>query len=119
MAASAVTLFTSALTLPPLLHILRRLCINQTINQASIWKIIWLLPLTFFGLTMLAGSSFVFPEVESKGFLIIRILIYAALLLTCRLLESSLRQVLENAMLAERTRMMERQRSCSESNTKD
>jgi len=109
LAANTVTLLTFALILPPLLYLLRRLCADPNIKEASIWKLVWLLPLTFFGLTLLAGSSFVFPEIENRGFFFIRVLIYAALLLTCYLLESSLRQVFENAKLAERARMMESQ----------
>ena len=109
LAANAVTLITFVLTLPPLLYLLRRLCADPNIKEAGIWKLVWLLPLTFFGLTLLAGSSFVFPEIENRGFFFIRVLIYAALLLTCYLLESSLRQVFENAKLAERASLMESQ----------
>ncbi len=43
------------------------------------------------------------------GPIFIRILIYAALILTCHLLESSLRQVSENVTLKERANMIESQ----------
>ena len=107
LAASAVILATAGLILPLLLRALRRLCTNPSIRHDSIWKLIWLLPLAFFALTLLTGSSFILPAMEGSGFFIIRLLICAALLLTCYLLESSLRHVAENMRLAEQARMAE------------
>ena len=111
LATSLLTLVIAIFTLPPLLNILRRLCLNPDIQEARVWKFIWLLPAAFFTMLMLAGSSFLITGSPNIGFLIVRIFVYGALLLTCHLLDLSLRQVSENISLKERARMMEGQLS--------
>ncbi|MCL2628724.1 MAG: winged helix-turn-helix domain-containing protein [Oscillospiraceae bacterium] len=100
-AASIISLIIAVITLPPLLFILKRLCMNPDTKMASFWKYIWFLPLAFFALVILAGSTFLAADSHDIGFIYIRILIYTALLVTCYLLDSSLRQVSENIRLAD------------------
>ncbi|MDR0293424.1 MAG: HAMP domain-containing histidine kinase [Oscillospiraceae bacterium] len=97
LGASAVNLIVVALTLPPLLFMLRRLYENQTMKQASVfWRYIWLMPMGFFGLTLLTGSPFETGSFTGGyGFFIIRAIIYGALLLTCYLLDMAVRIVYE------------------------
>jgi len=95
LAETIVTFVTALITLPPLLILLKRFCENNKIQNTSVWKFIWLLPTVLFLLIVLTGNSFLVTDIESFGFIIIRILIYATLLLTCYLLETGMRQVSE------------------------
>ena len=107
---SVVTLVVSAFTLPPLLILLRRLCNNPNMKQAVIfWRFIWLLPACFFAVTIMT-SSYLDESEKDIGFLMIRIVMYCAMLLICYLLEKAVRQIAaaetakrEAAKLAERT----------------
>ncbi len=107
--ADIASLLVIAVTLPPLLFFLRRLCENQNVRHMTIWRFIWLLPATYFAMFLLGGSILSVESFRGNGPLILRALIYFALLLTCFMVESSLRQVAENVMLKERARMIEGQ----------
>jgi len=107
LAADIASLTVIVLTLPPLLFFLRRLCENPHMNQAGVWRIIWILPLTHFGMYLLAGSPFDVNNFKGGTFILSRILIYGVLLFTCYLLETALRQVSENISLKENARLIE------------
>lgn len=109
LGANLVSLAVIALTLPPLLFFLRRLCENPDMKQTGIWLFIWLLPVLFFCMFLLSGSPFDIENFHGSGFLVIRALIYTAMLLTCYLLETTLRQVSENILLKGNARMTENQ----------
>ena len=109
LGANLVSLAAIGLTLPPLLFILRRLHENNNVDQTVTWRFIWILPMSFFSLYMLTGNYLVPGAFKGNTFFIIRALLYGALLLTCYLLETAMRQVSENVTLKENTRMTERQ----------
>jgi len=94
---SAFTIIVSFFTLPPLLFILKRLCNNSFIKKAVIfWRYFWLLPIFFFGVTMMTNTYL--NNIDSdKGveFVIIRVILYFALLLICFLLEKAVNQIAE------------------------
>jgi signal transduction histidine kinase len=94
-AANIVSLAVAVLTLPPLLFMLRRLYENPYIMRAGIWRFIWLLPGSYLAVLLLTGNLFDPGTFAGISFIFIRILIYGALLLTCYLLETSLRQVMK------------------------
>jgi signal transduction histidine kinase len=96
-AANIASLVVIAVTLPPLLRILRRLFENPSIGQMpSFWRFFWILPLLFFGIIILTNSFYAgIATPQSASFLIVRVLIYAALLLICALLDAAVRQVHE------------------------
>jgi signal transduction histidine kinase len=79
------------------LRILCRLFENPSIRQiSSFWRFFWILPLLFFGITILTNSFYAgIATPQSVSFLIVRVLIYAALLLICTLLDAAVRQVHE------------------------
>ena len=107
--SNMISLLTIIVTFPPLLFFLRRLCENPAMRSAPIWRYIWILPVTYFCMFLLSGDFFNREAFMGAGPIFIRILIYAALILTCHLLESSLRQVSENVTLKERANMIESQ----------
>ena len=110
LTANIVSIVVAALTLPPLLYILRRLYENTHMKQAVIfWRLIWLLPMSFFAIAAQTSSYFFSDKAEDAGFVIVRVLIYGALLLTCYLLEAAILHVSENVSLKEHARMTERQ----------
>ena len=109
LGANIVSFAVIALTLPPLLFILRRLLENPDARQTGIWQFIWILPTSFFGLYMLTGSFMDPGAFKGSAFFIIRALLYGALLLICYLLETAMRQVSENVTLKGNARMTERQ----------
>ena len=107
LGANLVSLAVIALTLPPLLFILRRL--HENAKQTGIWRFIWILPMSYFGLFMLTGN-FIYPDAfRDKSFFIVRALLYGTLLLTCYLLETAIKQVSENVTLKDKARMTELQ----------
>ena len=57
LGANFVRAAVLALTLPPLLLSLRRLCENPNMEQ-RVWRIIWILPMAFFGVVLLFGGAF-------------------------------------------------------------
>ena len=109
LGANIVSLAIIAVMLPPLLFILRRLHENFDARQTGIWRFIWILPMSYFGLFMLTGNFMDPGAFKGNAFFIIRALLYGALLLTCYLLETAMRQVSENVTLKENARMTERQ----------
>ena len=104
-----VSLAVIAVTLPPLLFLLRRLCGNPDFQRAPIWRYLWLLPITYFFIFLLAGNMFDTASFRGIVPLIIRGLIYIALLFNCQFLHDVLLQASENARLAENARMTEKQ----------
>ena len=92
---SIVTLIIAALTLPPLLLSLKRLCGNAYMKQAIIfWRFIWLLPVFFFTVTILT-NSYITDSTSGISFIIIRIIMYFALLLISYLLDKAIQQISE------------------------
>ena len=90
---SVVTVVVAVLTLPPLLLLLKRLCNNPYMKQAvTFWRYIWLLPVFFFFVTMLT-SSYLRDSEQGVSFVVVRVILYVALLLICALLERAIRQI--------------------------
>ena len=106
-AANIVNLAVIALTLPPLLFLLRRLYDNPYLMHTNIWRFVWLLPLSLFAILFVANNLFDPATFTGWSFIFVRIFTYAALLLTCHLLESALRQVTENVSLKASAAMVE------------
>ena len=101
---SIVTLVVAAFTLPPLLFILRRLCNDPQMRQAVIfWRFIWLLPISFFAVTVMT-SSYLNEKEKGIEFIIIRIVLYCSMLLICYLLEKTVTQISEARQTAEAAR---------------
>ena len=109
LAVIVASLAAMAFTLPPLLSILRRLHEHLDDKQTEVWRVIWLLPATYFVLFLFTIDPFDAGSFKAPSFLIIRVLIYCALLLTCYLLKTSLRHVAENTRLEEAARAVENQ----------
>ena len=65
------------------------------------------MPFSFFAITILTQKSFDPATFTGWGFILVRIFTYAALLLTCHLLESALQQVTENVSLKAGAAMVE------------
>jgi signal transduction histidine kinase len=100
---SIATIIVAALTLPLLLFLLKRLCHNAHMKQAVIfWRFIWLLPIFFFAITILSSSYFTDSN-RGLSFIIIRIIMYCALILICFLLENAIRQISEAEELSRKT----------------
>jgi len=71
-----------------------------------------MLPITFFAVVLLSGNSFLIAEISGTSFIVIRVFIYFALLLTCYLLERVARHVHEAESArreAEEARLKERE----------
>ncbi len=83
-----------AVTLPPLLIALKRLYRNPDMMQAVLfWRLAWLVPALFFMIIFLTSS---WPSGRINAyFLTVRVLIYAVLLIICRLFEIVVRQITE------------------------
>ena len=93
-AANIISLIVIAVTLPPLLFMLRRLCSNLDMKQAVVfWRLAWLVPAVFFFIVWFA-SSYPGGNVNSS-FIVVRIFIYLSLLLICYLFEIAVRQIHE------------------------
>jgi signal transduction histidine kinase len=90
------TLAVAALTLPPLLLLLRRLYANPgIICAAPFWRLFWLLPLLFFGIIEFTSSYFIVDELKTISLVLVRVFVYAAVLLICVLMETAVRYVSE------------------------
>ncbi|GHV36901.1 hypothetical protein FACS1894187_12380 [Synergistales bacterium] len=90
------TFAVAALTLPPLLLLLRRLYSNPGIARATpFWRLFWLLPFFFFGITMFTSSYFSVNAPQTISFVLVRVFVYAAILLICVLMETAVRYVSE------------------------
>jgi sensor histidine kinase YesM len=107
--ANVVNLAVIAVTLPPLLLLLRQLFDNIDVEQTKVWRTIWLLPMSFFLMFISTNNPYDADTFKGPVFLVFRVLIYFAVLLTCYLLKTSLRHVSENTRLKEQARMTERQ----------
>ena len=92
---NTVTLAVIALTLPPLLLTLKQLFNYMEIGQTKVWRTIWLLPTSFFVLFLLTSNPIDAESFQGSVFLIFRVIIYFAMLLTCYLLKTSLQQAKE------------------------
>jgi len=93
LAESITTAIVAVLTLPPLLLSLKRLCNNPHMKQAvTFWRYIWLLPVFFFSVTIIS-SSYLSGSEQGVSFVIVRIILYCAMLLICYLLEKAIRQI--------------------------
>jgi signal transduction histidine kinase len=83
-----------ALTLPPLLLLLRRLYRNAHGSSGSVfWQLMWLVPTLYFLLFLATGDQLDSSYYTGKNVIAIRIILYSALLLTCILLNIALKQV--------------------------
>jgi len=109
LATNIVSLAVTAFTLPPLLFMLRRLLGNPEMEQSVVWRLIWLLPALYFCIYFFTGNPFNAEYFKSHAVPIIRLTIYATLLLTCYLLERAMRQMSENVTLKEHARAAENQ----------
>jgi len=104
---SAFTLVVAVFTLPPLLFMLKRLCTNTFMKKAiTFWRYFWLLPVFFFTITMMT-NTYLNEKDSDKGmeFVIIRIVLYFALLLICILLEKAVNQISEAEIARENERL--------------
>ncbi|GHU79778.1 hypothetical protein FACS1894191_3360 [Clostridia bacterium] len=92
-----VTFAVAALTLPPLLILLRRLYSNPgIIHDAPFWRLFWLLPVLFFGITVFTSNHFIVDmPPKTISFVAVRVFVYAAILLICVLMETAVRYVSE------------------------
>ena len=101
MAANITGLCIFALTLPALSILLRRLCENKEAQSIRMWRYIWLLPAVFASANLLTNSFLANTYIGNLGYVINRCFSYAALLITCYLLDSSMQQV-SDAIAAKR-----------------
>jgi signal transduction histidine kinase len=86
----------TAFTLPPLLLLLRRLYSNPgIICAAPFWRLFWLLPFLFFGIIEFSGSYFNGNDPDIISLVLVRVFVYAAILLICVLMETVVRYVSE------------------------
>ncbi len=92
--ADIIGIIVIAVTLPPLLITLKRLYRNPDMMQAVLfWRLAWLIPALFFLIIFLTSS---WPSGNiNANFLTVRVLIYAVLLIICRLFEIVVRQITE------------------------
>ena len=110
LTANIASLAIMAFTLPPLLLILRRLYENPNMKRSALWRFIWLLPALYFAMFLLIGNPFVAGYLRRNvSFIMVRVLVYCALLLTCYLLETAMRQASDNVTLKEYARAIENQ----------
>jgi sensor histidine kinase YesM len=96
--------------LAPTLYVLGRLFSLRQDEQAPVWRIIWVVPVLFFVMSMMAGNIFMGREtVASATFLIVRLLSAIGMTATCVLLAWILRQEAERARMLEHARMLDNQ----------
>jgi signal transduction histidine kinase len=94
--SALATFAVAALTLPPLVLLLRRLYSNPDIVHATpFWRLFWLLPLLFFGIIELTSSYFIVDAPGTTSLVFVRVFVYAAILLICVLMETAVRYVSE------------------------
>jgi signal transduction histidine kinase len=92
--ASIVSIAVTALTLPPLLFMLRRMYSNRNTLQAAVfWRLVWLVPLSFFMIIFL-GGNYLRGSFDS-WFFIVRVVSYGVLLMLCYLFDVIARQISE------------------------
>ena len=93
---TAVTIAVTAVTLPPLLYILRRLYDNPSTKQTVVfWRLIWMMPMMFF-IVFLMGNNYLFAnEINAAYFFTFRVIIYCALVFISFLFDAVFRQVWE------------------------
>jgi len=90
LTSGIVSLAIVAVTLPPLLILLRQLCDIMGTEQTKVWRVIWLLPASFFALFVLTHNPFYAESFRGSELPLFRVLSYFAMLLTCYLLKTSL-----------------------------
>ena len=110
---TALTIAVTAVTLPPLLIILRSLYNNPSTKQAvKFWRLIWTMPMMFF-VVFLMGNNYLFTnDINAVYFFTFRIVMYGVLTLLCFLFDAVLRHMYEAEMArveAEETRLKERE----------
>ena len=89
-----ISIIVTAVTLPPLLIMLRRLCSNSDMKQAVVfWRLAWLVPTGFFFIVWFS-SNYYSGNVDNS-FIVVRILAYLSLLVICYLFEIAVRQISE------------------------
>ena len=93
--SNIVSLVIVIITLPPLLILLRQLCDSMDVDQTKVWRIIWLLPMTFFAFFIITHNPLDIESFKGSIFPSFRIMIYFAMLLACYLLKTSLQQASE------------------------
>ncbi len=76
-------------------------------SRALVWKYIWIIPLTFAALCLMASNVFTGGHVIRLTFIIVRIAISVCMALTCLLLARTLQQEADSARHEENARMME------------
>jgi len=100
LAAVIVGAVAMAATMPPLMFLLKKLFETSCPTfSGAIWRIVWLLPVLLCTIIFLGssyfGSFFSIAHHADIGFVVIRILVYLALLLICCLLHATIRQAAE------------------------
>ncbi len=97
------------ITLPPLIYFSRRLYENQNVQNAKIWRIIWILPFAYFCMYLLTNNPLDLNNYLRNTFVFSRILTVAMLVFTIYLLDLALRQASENALLKANALIIESQ----------
>ena len=96
LAAGVFKIVLTIATLPFVLYVLRRLFENTQIEKTVVfWRFFWLVPGLFFAITMMSNNYLFFPLDKDVPFVVMRLLVLAALLIACYLLETSVRQAME------------------------
>ena len=91
-AVVVLKIIITALTLPILLYVLKRLAENTHMGKATVfWRLFWLIPGLFTIITML-NNSFLTSDEQNISFVVMRLLSLVALVLVCYLLDLALRQ---------------------------
>ncbi|GHU11164.1 hypothetical protein FACS1894185_3950 [Betaproteobacteria bacterium] len=94
LVADIFSFIAIALTLPPLLYVLRRLCGNPSMEQSSVfWRMAWILPAILFAIML--RDTVLFGLEASPSIIINRVLLYVALTTVCFLLDAAVRQISE------------------------
>lgn len=96
LSSVVVSIAVIIITLPPLLILLRHLYKNSAaLHSNAFWRLIWLVPALYFSLFMATGNQ-LDPSFYTKfNVLIIRVVLYLTLLITCVLLNIAIDQISE------------------------
>lgn len=106
---NCVSIAMSLLILPFLLRMLRQIFRIVGVNQSEFWRLIWIIPMLFFMMSMLSGDGVYGETTEPFAYVAIRLLMTGAMLFVCYLLSTVLKAEVRSAEAVENTRMMELQ----------
>ena len=110
LTANILLIAITAITLPFVVYVLRRMFQNTYIGSAGMfWRYFWLIPVLFFAIILLSDNYLIFSLGRDISFVAMRLLTLAVLMFVCYLLDASLRQVSENIELKEHARTAEKQ----------